>query len=104
MDIPAETVDLLKAHKSHQAALKLRNRRRYRDHGLVFAKDEAHHRRLTRTRRADEEHEFAFEDVDRNVAQCNDVPSVDLGDVNGADHGTCAHADLNCASWDSAGG
>jgi integrase len=39
IDIAAETVELLKAHKSHQAALKMRNRRQYHDHGLVFAKE-----------------------------------------------------------------
>jgi len=27
---------LLKAHKSHQAEVKIRNRQHYRDHGLIF--------------------------------------------------------------------
>jgi hypothetical protein len=39
IDIAQETVDLLKAHKAHQAALKMRNRTRYHDHSLVFAKE-----------------------------------------------------------------
>lgn len=34
-----ETVELLKAHKRHQAALKLRHRQEYTDHGLVFTKE-----------------------------------------------------------------
>jgi integrase len=35
----AETMALLRAHKSHQAEIKLRNRQQYRDLGLVFAKE-----------------------------------------------------------------
>jgi excisionase family DNA binding protein len=38
IDIAPETVELLKTHRKQQAALKMRNRLRYRDHGLVFAK------------------------------------------------------------------
>jgi integrase len=38
IEIAPETVDLLKKHKTHQAALKMRHRRDYHDHGLVFAK------------------------------------------------------------------
>jgi integrase len=38
IDIAPETVDLLKAHKVKQSALKMRHRREYHDHGLVFAK------------------------------------------------------------------
>jgi integrase len=38
IELAPETVDLLTAHRAHQAALKLRHRRHYRDHGLVFAK------------------------------------------------------------------
>jgi integrase len=45
IDIAAETVELLRTAKAHQAAVKLRNRQHYHDHGLVFAKDwsEARH-------------------------------------------------------------
>jgi integrase len=32
-------VKLLKTHKQHQAELKMANRTRYHDHGLVFAKE-----------------------------------------------------------------
>jgi integrase len=39
VDLAPETTALLKAHKRHQAALKMRNRRAYRDLGLVFAKE-----------------------------------------------------------------
>lgn len=39
VDIAPETVDLLRAHRSNQAALKMRNHQRYHDHGLVFAKE-----------------------------------------------------------------
>src|SRR5688500_16962026 len=39
IDIAPETVELLKAHKKHQAALKLRHRQEFRDHGLVFTKE-----------------------------------------------------------------
>ena len=39
IDIAPETAELLKAHKRHQAALKLRHRQEFRDHGLVFAKE-----------------------------------------------------------------
>jgi integrase len=39
VDIASETVELLNAHKSSQAALKMRNRLHYHDHGLVFAKE-----------------------------------------------------------------
>jgi integrase len=37
--LSAETVALLKAHKQHQAALKMANRTAYHDFGLVFAKE-----------------------------------------------------------------
>lgn len=37
--LDATTVDLLRAHKKAQAALKMRNRTAYHDHGLVFAKE-----------------------------------------------------------------
>jgi integrase len=39
VDVAPETVALLKAHKRHQAALKLRHRREFHDHGLVFTKE-----------------------------------------------------------------
>ena len=39
VDLAAETVDLLKAHKRSQAELKMRNRKAYHDLGLVFAKE-----------------------------------------------------------------
>jgi integrase len=39
LDLAAETVELLKAHKRNQAALKMRNRKAYHDLGLVFAKE-----------------------------------------------------------------
>ena len=39
LELSAETVDLLKAHKQHQAAVKMRNRQHYHDLGLVFAKE-----------------------------------------------------------------
>jgi integrase len=38
IDLAPETIDLLKAHRVHQAAVKMRHRRDYHDHGLVFAK------------------------------------------------------------------
>jgi integrase len=34
-----ETVALLRAHKAHQAEVKMANRTTYQDHGLVFAKE-----------------------------------------------------------------
>jgi integrase len=37
--LAAETVALLRVHKKHQAALKMRNRTSYKDFGLVFAKE-----------------------------------------------------------------
>jgi integrase len=37
--LSSETVNLLKAHKKHQAEVKLANRTVYHDHGLVFAKE-----------------------------------------------------------------
>jgi integrase len=36
VDISAETVDLLRAHKAQQGATQLSNGPRYHDHGLVF--------------------------------------------------------------------
>ena len=39
IDLAPETIDLLRAHKRQQAALKLRHRREFHDHGLVFCKD-----------------------------------------------------------------
>jgi integrase len=39
IDLASETLDLLKAHKAHQATVKMRFRRRYRDLGLMFAKE-----------------------------------------------------------------
>lgn len=39
IDIGPETVRLLRVHKQRQAALKLRHRREFHDHGLVFCKD-----------------------------------------------------------------
>lgn len=39
VDLASETLELLKAHKTHQAAIKLRYRPQYHDFGLVFAKE-----------------------------------------------------------------
>lgn len=39
VDLAAEAVVLLRAHKSHQAEMKMANRTSYQDHGLVFAKE-----------------------------------------------------------------
>jgi integrase len=39
VDLAAETVELLKAHKRAQAELKMRNRTAYHDLGMVFAKE-----------------------------------------------------------------
>jgi integrase len=39
VDLAAETVELLKAHRRSQAELKMRNRNAYHDLGLVFAKE-----------------------------------------------------------------
>ena len=39
IDLAPETVALLRAHKRQQATLKLRHRREFHDHGLVFCKD-----------------------------------------------------------------
>lgn len=39
VSLSGETVELLRAHKRHQAELKLANRPHYRDFGLVFAKE-----------------------------------------------------------------
>jgi integrase len=39
VDLAAETIELLKAHRRHQAELKMRNRKAYHDLGLVFAKE-----------------------------------------------------------------
>ena len=41
VDVGAETVALLRAHKREQAAVKLKNRVAYRDLGLIFANDPA---------------------------------------------------------------
>jgi integrase len=38
IELATETIELLKSHRVQQAALKMRHRQRYRDHGLVFAK------------------------------------------------------------------
>ena len=42
VDLAAETVELLKAHKRRQAELKMANRTAYQDHALVFAKEWGH--------------------------------------------------------------
>ncbi len=42
VDLGAETVALLKAHKRAQAEIKMQNRTSYQDHGLVFAKEWGH--------------------------------------------------------------
>jgi len=39
IDITPSTVQLLKAHRSHQSEIKLKNRPTYHDHELVFAKE-----------------------------------------------------------------
>ena len=39
LELAAETIALLRKHRGHQAELKLRNGERYRDQGLVFAKE-----------------------------------------------------------------
>ena len=39
LELSTETVDLLRDHKRHQAAIKMRNRQHYHDLGLVFAKE-----------------------------------------------------------------
>ena len=41
IDLGAETISLLRAHKRQQAELKLKNRATYRDLGLIFAKEQA---------------------------------------------------------------
>ena len=38
LELAPETLDLLRAHKAHQAEIKLANRLHYHDHGLMFAK------------------------------------------------------------------
>jgi integrase len=42
VDLAAETVELLKAHRRRQAELKMANRTVYQDHGLVFAREWGH--------------------------------------------------------------
>jgi integrase len=39
IDTAPETVELLRTHKAHQAAVKMRRRQQYHDLGLVFAKE-----------------------------------------------------------------
>ena len=39
VSLAAETITLLRAHKRHQARIKMANRTTYADHGLVFAKE-----------------------------------------------------------------
>jgi integrase len=39
IDLGTETLTLLRKHLAHQAEMKMANRTRYRDHGLVFAKE-----------------------------------------------------------------
>ena len=39
LDLSDELIALLKAHRRHQSEIKMRNRRAYHDHGLVFAKE-----------------------------------------------------------------
>jgi integrase len=39
ISLGAETIDLLRRHKQHQAELKMANRTAYHDFGLVFAKE-----------------------------------------------------------------
>jgi integrase len=39
IDVSPATLQVLRAHKSHQAEIKLKNRRHYHDHELVFAKE-----------------------------------------------------------------
>lgn len=39
ISLAAETLELLRVHKRHQAALKMKNRSTYHDLGLVFAKE-----------------------------------------------------------------
>ena len=39
LELSPDTLDLLRAHKQHQAEIKLRNRQHYHDHGLMFAKE-----------------------------------------------------------------
>ena len=39
LELAPGTLDLLRAHRRHQAEIKLRNRQRYHDHGLIFAKE-----------------------------------------------------------------
>jgi integrase len=39
VSLAAETIELLRAHKRHQARVKMANRTAYADHGLVFAKE-----------------------------------------------------------------
>jgi integrase len=45
IELAPETVDLLKAHKAHQSAHKMRHRLRYHDLGLMFAKEWSEGRR-----------------------------------------------------------
>ena len=54
--------------------------------GVLLAQQQAEERRLPRARRADEEDELALADVERDVAQRDDVALVDLGDVLESNH------------------
>lgn len=47
IDIAPQTASLLRAHKRHQAALKMRHRQEFHDHGLVFCKDQSGRRHNT---------------------------------------------------------
>lgn len=40
LDLSDELVELLTAHRQHQSEVKMRNRRAYNDHGLMFAKED----------------------------------------------------------------
>ena len=39
LEVASGTLDLLRAHRRHQAEIKLLNRQHYHDHGLLFAKE-----------------------------------------------------------------
>ena len=45
VELDAETIALLKAHKQHQSEIKMQNRTRYHDSGLIFSKEWANIRK-----------------------------------------------------------
>jgi len=86
LDLSDETVALLRGHKKRQGEVKLANRQRYKDHGLMFAQDWDEY---VATKRGELGIPLAPARVNRKLELVSKAANVRLINVHGLRH-TCA--------------